>query len=288
MIDIKYNGDRITISGEYIDIKAVFDCGQFFRYFPDDECDYIIARDKLLFVKNTDEALEIYPSSREEFESFWYPFLRLDMSYLDTETEFLRDDVLKKTVPVCRGMRILHQDEFETLISFIISANNNIKRIKKIIESICVAAGEKRQVGKKLYYSFPTSQTLSRLTEAQLLECGAGYRAPYIAKTANAVKDGFDLNCIYDMSYVSAKKHLCTLMGVGPKVADCILLFSYNKFEAFPVDTWVKKILKDYYAFEPKTNDEAVRFAIEKFGGNAGIAQQYLFHYIRTQSSLQK
>ena len=107
-------------------------------------------------------------------------------------------------------------------------------------------------------------------------------------KTANAVKDGFDLNCIYDMSYDSAKKHLCTLMGVGPKVADCILLFSYNKFEAFPVDTWVKKILKDYYAFEPKTNDEAVRFAIEKFGGNAGIAQQYLFHYIRTQSSLQK
>lgn len=288
MIDIKYDGDKISIFGEYIDIKTVFDCGQFFRYFPDEECDYIIAKDKLLFVKNNGDTLELYPASKEDFENFWYRFLRLDMSYLDTEEDFLKDEVLKKTVPVCRGMRILHQDEFETLISFIISANNNIKRIKKIIEAVCAAAGEQKEVAGRKYYSFPTPEALSKLTEEQLFQCGAGYRAPYIVKTANAIKDGFDLNCVYDMSYDSAKKHLCTLMGVGPKVADCILLFSYNKFEAFPVDTWVKKILKDYYNFEPKTNDQAVKFAAEKFGNNAGIAQQYLFHYIRMQSNLQK
>ena len=286
-MEIVYSGKSAVISGDYIDIRTVFDCGQFFRYFEEGDLRYAIAGDKLVYLENDAESLRLYPVTKEDIEDFWYDFLRLDMSYRETEERFLQDDVLKKTVPVCRGMRILHQQEFETLISFIISANNNIKRIKKIIEAVCALAGEKKATGEREYFAFPTPEALSRVTEEQLYQCGAGYRAPYIVKTARAVNEGFDLKKVYDMDYDEAKKYLCTLMGVGPKVADCILLFAYNKFEAFPVDTWVKKILKEYYSFEPKTNAQAVEFAAQRFGREAGIAQQYLFHYIRMQNNLQ-
>ena len=279
-----FSQDTLTITGEYIDVTSVFDCGQFFRYFKEEETQHIIAGDKLAFVSG-DEKSFLLSGIKEKDEAFWKRFLRLDMSYTETEKEFLQDDVLKRTVPVCHGMRILKQDEFETLISFIISANNNIKRIKKIIEALCARCGKKREVCGKTYFAFPSPENIASLDESDLIEIGAGYRAPYILKTSRAVCDGFDLSMPYNMEYEEAKKYLCSLMGVGPKVADCILLFSYNKFEAFPVDTWVKKLLYEFYDFKPKSNKEAVDFAFKRFGKNAGIAQQYLFHYMRTLNS---
>ena len=286
-MNITYKEDRAIISGEYIDVKTVFDCGQFFRFFEEDGVFHAIAADKLIYLENNGENLEIYPVKKADIDDFWSDFLRLDMSYSQIEERFSSDEILKKTVPICRGMRILHQGEFETLISFIISANNNIKRIKKIIEAICAAVGEKKIIGEREYFAFPTPDALSELSVEKLTECGAGYRAPYIRDTAKKIAQGFDLKCVYEMDYAQAKKYLCTLMGVGPKVADCILLFAYNKFDAFPVDTWVKKILKKLYSFEPKNNGQAVAFAQERFGQEAGIAQQYLFHYMRTVNNLQ-
>ncbi len=277
----------LTLTEDYIDIKSTFDCGQFFRYFSDENGEYIIAGGELLNIRNEGESLIIHPVEENTLEMI-NSFLHLDMSYKDIENNFISDDILSKTIPVCHGMRILKQDEWETIISFIISANNNIGRIKKIIEAISKLCGEKKICGDRVYYAFPTPQALSKISVDELYKCGCGYRAPYIKNTSTAIANGFDIKCVYEMGYDEGKNYLCQLMGVGPKVADCILLFAYNKFEAFPVDTWVKKILKELYNFEPKNNREAVAFAHKNFGSFAGIAQQYLFHYVRTTGILAK
>lgn len=277
----------LCITDDYIDITATFDCGQFFRYFKnDDKDDSIIVEGELINIRNDGESLILYPVTEDIYNNILKKFLVLDMSYKEIEDEFLKDDILKKAVPVCHGMRILKQDEWETIISFIISANNNIGRIKKIIEAISKLCGKRKVYENGEYFAFPTPEELSKVSVEELYECGCGYRAPYIKRTAEDIFNGFDIKCVYDMPYDDAKKYLCRLMGVGPKVADCILLFAYNKFEAFPVDTWVKKILKELYDFQPKNNREAVDFAQKKFGNKAGIAQQYLFHYVRTKEIL--
>lgn len=275
------NGDTI-ITGERIDPAIVFDCGQCFRFLPDGEDGFSgIAHGRLLRVLDKKDALVLKDVQEDEFNLIWRDFFDLDIEYSAITDAFKEDEIVSAAVRSCPGMRLLNQEPFETLITFIISANNNIPRIRKIVEAICRICGDKIE---KDSYAFPSPSQLAMLSEEDLKKCGAGYRAAYIAETSRAIADGTaDLNAIQKLEYTAAKKELCKLKGVGPKVADCILLFSMHKKNAFPIDVWIKRTLNVLFGFTPKNDKEAMEFARERFGEWGGIIQQYLFWYAREE-----
>ncbi len=279
-----FSGDKASVTGERIKSKLVFECGQAFRFNPCNGGYFGVAKGRGLFVSdNPAGGIDLYPVTKGEYETLWYDYFDLSLPYGRVYSAFAEEDeILKEAAREFSGLRLLNQEPFETLVSFIISANNNEKRIKSIVENLCAAAGEKRECLGRTFYTFPTPEALFRLGPEELFRLGAGYRAPYLYETAKAVCEGFSLSDLSRMSYDEAKKELLKLKGVGPKVADCILLFAFNKKEAFPVDTWIKKVLKEVYAFAPKKETQLHAFLKERFGGYGGIAQQYLFHYART------
>ena len=268
----------VWITGEAIEPATVFSCGQCFRFAPHGE-EYVgVAHKRVLHVRKADKGLYLYPVDQQAFSQIWRHYFDLDRRYAQIESRFSGNAVLAKTLSCARGLRLLNQQPFEVLISFIISANNNMGRIRNSIEALARRVGEPVEAE---YHSFPEPQALCQLSAGALRECGLGYRAPYVHDTAKRVTEGFDLQALYELPYREAKSRLMELKGVGAKVADCILLFAYNKKEAFPVDVWMKRVLKALYGFVPKNDGEVEAFAREQFGGHAGIAQQYLFCYAR-------
>ncbi len=191
------------------------------------------------------------------------------------------DPLLLEALERFRGMRLLRQDPWETLISFIISANNNIPRIRRCIEKLCRAAGQEIRAGCS-YYTFPTPEALAHAPLATLQGvCNLGYRHNYVSQTAREVLHHPDLiSDVVRMPYADARKQLMRFPGVGPKVADCVLLYSMGKWEAFPVDTWILKIVRDNYFKGERPSPSKLRaFARERFGPFAGYAQLYLFRH---------
>jgi len=276
-MEILIDGRDAILEGEYIDPDIVFDCGQCFRFKKTDDIWQGVAHERVLRVKDAPEGLRLIGAA-DDAETIWRGYFDADRSYADILKLISSDEAVRTSAETFKGMRLLRQQPFETLISFIISANNNIKRIMGIIDKLCTLAGKEIAEG---FYAFPTPEAIAALTEQQLVECGAGYRAPYIIETAGAVADGIDLEALRTMDYLEAKSKLCALKGVGPKVADCILLFSLDHGCAFPQDVWIKRALKEIYGVSFKNDKELVTFALEHFGENAGIAQQYIFHYAR-------
>lgn len=279
----EFNGDKLLLKGELIVPEMVFECGQCFRFNPCEDYYTGVAHNRILNVRSVTEGLLLFPVCENDFQSIWRNYFDLDLSYTEIEQQLKKDSIFMDAIPYCRGIRLLNQEPFETLISFIISANNNIKRIKKIIESICKKAGKQLD---ELNYAFPTPEALALLNAEDFRICGAGYRAEYLYQTARKIADGFPLYSAYEMEQNEARKFLQTLMGVGPKVADCILLFAFAKKEAFPKDVWIRRVLSTLYGVSPKSDKELAQFAENTFGKYAGIAQQYLFHYAR-QTKLQ-
>ena len=190
-------------------------------------------------------------------------------------SQFSADKTLYEAASENRGIRILRQEPFETLISFIISQNNNIPRITGIISRLCESFGEKVSDEYGGMYSFPDARTLAGLTAEDLAPLRAGFRVRYILDAANKTARGdVRLDDIYDMTYDDGKAYLKTITGVGDKVADCVLLFAYHKTEAFPSDVWIKRVVAEYYADGLP----------ECMGDYKGIAQQYLFEYFRKRT----
>ena len=260
MINITEYKDGILLSGERIDPDIVFNCGQCFRFIPDGDGYIGIAHGRVLNVRNSNEGLYLYPVSQDEI-ALWADYFDAETDYTSLEEKFRKDKIMKRTLAAASGMRLLNQDPFETIITFIISANNNEKRIRKIVENICEKCGNKLKYNDRIFYAFPSAEQLSRLTEEELRGLGAGYRAGYIADTAKMVAEGYDLSLVFDKDYHSAKQELCRMKGVGPKVADCILLFAYKKKNAFPLDVWMKRVLEELYGVMPKSYADAERFA---------------------------
>ena len=281
-ITVTQQNNELLFRGEQIDLDVVFNCGQCFRFVKEEESYVGVVGGRPVRIRQLEDGIGI--TSDECDAAFWRNYFDLDLSYGVLEKKFSEKEILKQAVSCARGMRLLNQEPFETIITFIISANNNVGRIRRIVENICKYCAKKLVFEGKEYYAFPTPNELSKLTEEELRNLGAGYRAAYIHDTAAKVADGYDLDCFYEMDYKTAKTELTKLKGIGPKVADCILLFAYKKKNAFPLDVWMKRVLKELYGFVPKNEAEAERFAEEQFGGYAGIAQQYLFHYMRTES----
>lgn len=228
-------------------------------------------------------SLIIRNTNLKDFQDIWFDYFDLGRDYRKVKKAVATDDIMKKAVKFGGGIRILRQDPWETLISFIISANNRIPRIMKIIDDMSRFYGNEIEYNGKLYYSFPDVQSLAACSLEQLQVCRAGYRCGYIHKTAAMIALGdFDIKKLNELETGKAREYLLKLQGVGNKVADCMLLYSGTKFDVFPTDVWVKRVMEELYFKREASFKEIQQFAADKFGYLAGMAQQYLFYYARS------
>lgn len=254
------------------DLEQISRSGQCFRMERISENTWrLIAFGRYLEAGQQGEQVE-FSCSEEEFENVWRNYFDLDTDYQKVKQAIDREDeYLCRAARLGGGIRILRQELWEMIVTFIISQRNNIPRIKKCVETICREFGEKRRDFQgRIYDVFPPPQVLAEIGEERLRECGLGYRASYIAKTAQMVwRREVDLRRLEKMEYEKAREELCRLCGVGNKVADCISLFALHHMDAFPIDTHIQQMLKRYPG----------GFPFEKYQGSAGILQQYAFYY---------
>ena len=300
---VKSNISQLTSDGiptvvienaELFHVGRVFDCGQCFRFDPVTNSQHEVefagcAHGKYISVAQDGDTVYIYNSTLEEYEDLWRSYLGFDRDYGEINAEILslsKNPALVSAVNMASGIRILRQDGWEAICSFIISQNNNIPRIKKLVASLCRACGNKIDVSgmekhiaeahktqEGHFYSFPSAEKVLELGISGLAELKTGFRAKYIFDAAQKMANcEIDLELLEKADTCECVKHLCTVKGIGPKVASCALLFGFGKLNAFPIDVWIKKVMAKYFDanFDPAT-----------LGRYAGIAQQYLFYYER-------
>ena len=208
-------------------------------------------------------------------------FLDLDRDYGALAREFAHIPAAEQAIALYPGLRVLNQDPWEALLAFILSANNNVRRIRNLVEALCGALGEEFELGAYALRGFPSPAKLAGCEESLLRGLGVGYRAPYLIGTARAVLDGFPLWQLKEMDYFEAHRLLTSLPGVGDKVADCVLLFGCGQTSAFPVDVWVEKLLKSWFGVCGCSRKKLMLRFRELLGPNAGLLQQFLFHAAR-------
>ncbi len=282
-----YSSDKNLIIEDYtdFDIEDVLECGQCFHFTKLGDKEYeLLTHGKYLRVKQQGCKICLFDTSKEEYDCLWRAYFDMDTDYTSIKKYILdADERLSTAIEEKAGIRILKQDFFETLISFIISQNKQIPHIKQIVHTISERFGDAIELsdGRKVY-SFPTVEQLARVTEEELRECKVGFRAPYIKNAVDKVYSGeIDENKLRKMTDKEARECLMTIKGVGEKVANCVLLFGLGFTGAFPVDVWMKRIMEFMY-FKEDTKKEVIEaFAIEKYGQYSGYAQQYLFCYGR-------
>ncbi|MDG5855563.1 DNA-3-methyladenine glycosylase family protein [Clostridium beijerinckii] len=280
-------------------LKHIFECGQIFRFEEVAENDFIvIAFGRLIEVKEEGNDVIIYNSTKEDFQNIWLKYFDLDRDYSVIKDELSKDVLLKQSIEFGYGVRVLNQDPFEMLLSFIISARNNIPSIKKTVNKISNKWGKEIIYKDKTYYAFPNIDEIKDATLEEIQETGASFRSKYIFDTIKNVynsKSGkgnlktndtneyikYDLDYIKNLDDDECHNALQEFKGVGSKVADCIMLFSMEKTSAFPVDVWVKRAMIHFYGAEDASLNKIRIFGRNKFGKLAGFAQQYLFYYAR-------
>ena len=264
------------------DITQIFDCGQAFRFnkSTSKENTYCgVAYSKYIEISTDENNIIFTGTNDEDFKNIWYNYFDFSTDYSSVINTFNDDKILHKAAKFSEGIRILKQDKWETLCSFIISQNNNIPRIKGIIENLSCAFGEKITCfDSKERYAFPTALSLYKAGIDEIFKLKTGFRAKYIYDAAKKVATGeISLDDIDKMDTQQALTELMKISGVGPKVASCVALFGYSKYDAFPIDVWVKRILENYYK-------EGISPHLS--GCFAGIAQQYLFYYERCKNNV--
>lgn len=273
---INYHNNKIEIRDVEISLERTLFCGQAFRFFRKGNGEFCgVVKDKYIELRQQENGFDLINANEPDLE-FWKSYFDLDRDYQKINDGFSTDEFLQKGMEYARGIRILKQDIFETLISFIISANNNVGRITGIINRLCERYGE--QIRPQIF-AFPKAERLADLTQQDFLSIGAGYRSAYLYKTCQMIKENNNLEDLENLPYEQAVAQLQKYMGVGRKVADCIALFSLGKMQAFPLDVWMKRVIFDIYKLDKKS--DVFEFIKNKFGENAGIAQQYLFYYAR-------
>ena len=269
--------DNVIIIDEdkEFNIKDILECGQVFRYKKTSfgYVVYSLCHKAEVYVHKV--GTKIVCDDVKYFEKY-FDFCT---DYAKIKSALSVYPILNNAIKSGEGIRILRQDPLEMIISFIISANNNIPRIKTIIEKICVSYG--KNMGD--YYAFPTLDEMKNIPLEFFRDIKCGYRDKYLYNTIQAISGGFDINKIYSMDTNEARKYLSTLMGVGPKVADCILLFGYHKTDVFPTDTWIKKVYWEDFGGSEKNPILITKYFLNLFGDNAGYAQQYLFYSKREE-----
>jgi N-glycosylase/DNA lyase len=284
-MDLKYKYEvmknKVVVKDIDIDLENTLFSGQAFRWNKTDEGFKGVCYNRVVLVYKQGSDLVFDNTDKDFFLLKLSHYFDLYKDYNKIINGFGFDEVLDKSLKYAPGIRVLNQEPFEALISFIISANNNIKRIRSIIDNLCKKYGDKIDSFGSELYSFPKPEMLAEATLEDLYLCGAGYRAPYIKETASMIADGFILNGLKQLSYLEARKKLTELKGVGNKVADCVLLYSLGFSNAFPLDVWIKRVIHNLYGFESEKDSEILGFIEKTFGKYAGIAQQYLFYYVK-------
>jgi N-glycosylase/DNA lyase len=270
-------------------------CGQTFRWDRKDGWWYGVAGEKGLKIRQNDDSLE-FENAEADFVNSYF---RLHDDLRKILSDIGKDNHIDATINQLRGLRILRQDPWECLISYICATYKSIATIKRMLLNLSERFGEEKRLDGYSFHTFPTPAKLAGATVKELENCGLGYRARYVSETAKAVKENsLDLNRLKRRDYEAARATLLDFSGVGPKVADCVLLFALEKLEAFPVDVWMRRVILGHYSGhfpseflkrisdgKSLTNSEYARlnlFGRDYFGEYAGYAQEYLYHYERT------
>lgn len=273
---------KIIFDEEYFNVKDTLECGQVFRFTPYGLGYKVYAFDKCAFCYNQGGYAVI--ECKDEDESFFYNYFDLQKDYSDIYRSAIDYgvEILSISARLGKGIRILNQNPYETLISFIISQNNNIPRIKNTIEKLCFNLGDKKDFAGEIYYTFPDVDRLLTVDAEFYKNIGLGYRAEYVVKLAEKLKSGYSLDALKTYSTEDLKTELLKIYGVGPKVSDCVSLFGFNKTNSFPVDTWIEKVYRENFNGTLKARDKIASHFAKEFGEYAGYFQQYLFYYKRS------
>ena len=282
-----YSKDENLIIEEVkdFDICDILECGQCFHFTKLGEKEYeLMSHGRYLHIKQDGDTAVLYDTSVEDYEAVWKSYFDMERDYgFIKNTITQADERLLEPVTAKPGIRILNQDFFETLISFIISQNKQIPHIKQIVHTISRRYGEEIITGDgRSVYTFPTAGVLNAVSEDELRECKVGFRAPYIKDAVRRVISG-EL-CEEELKALpvqEAREKLMSIKGVGEKVSNCVLLFGLGRRDSFPVDVWMKRIMEYMYFHEDTKKEVIEQYAHEKFGEYAGYAQQYLFHFGR-------
>lgn len=265
-------------------INHIFDCGQCFRWNREEDGSYTgVVKNKVINVCQEGSSLVFDNVSREDFDKLLRDYFDFDTDYGAIKQSLNKDDIMARAINFGDGIRILNQDEWETMISFMISANNRIPMIKRVIENLSTSWGD--YIGSyrgKDYYTFPRPEKLAEAPLEKIFECKAGFRAPRIKEASIRFLDERDkIYNIKNLSYDEGLAYLKSYAGIGDKVANCILLFSMRHFDTFPVDVWVRRVMQTLYVSRDTKDADIRKFAENKFGKYSGYAQQYLFYYAR-------
>lgn len=302
---VKFIEDKAILEEvKNFDIKQILECGQCFRWDKISDTDYIVvAFGRVIEITQKGNEVIIHNTNEEDFNNIWLHYFDLETNYDEIKDNLSKDKILRESIKYGYGIRILNQDPFEMLISFIISARNSIPSIKKTVKKICEKWGDKIVYKGNEYYTFPTPEQISSATLEEIQETGASFRSKYIVDTIKKVNEALEVKkdyeankenyderpeiLDYDLEYIKNLNDdechiaLQKFMGVGAKVADCIMLFSMKKKSAFPVDVWVKRAMIHFYVAPDVSLNKMRIFARDKFGKFSGMAQQYLFYYAR-------
>ncbi len=266
----------MIISAEYLDIGKIAESGQCFRMTMNEDGSYsVIHKGKYLRISKADDGFSYeFDCSEDEYENVWKPYFDMDFDYANVEKNVDADDeFLVSAVRYGSGIRILNQDPWEMVVSFIISQRKSIPAIRTSIEKLCRLCGDEIHYNGEIYYSFPSAEKVAALSEEELLSCSVGYRAAYIKAAAEAVTSGnVDLDKLFLLDDEGLKEELLSMHGIGVKVASCIMLFGYHRLDSFPVDVWIERAMAEQYPSG---------FPYDIYEGYAGIMQQYIFFYMR-------
>lgn len=285
MVIISESNNTIIKSVPDFDLAQTLECGQCFRFYKQGEEDYVVVqRGHLLHIKQIDNDLYFFNTPKDVVEKVWIPYFDLERDYNEIKSFLLsKDDTLKPAIEEKNGVRILNQEFHEMLISFIISQNKQIPHIKHIVKLMSEQYGDYLgEVNGEKYFSFPSIETLGKISEEEYRSMKTGFRAPYLLDASKRLaehrisKESFD-----NLSAEEAVQRLIEIKGVGEKVANCVMLFSLGYRDSFPIDVWIKRIMETLYFGQETTKDKIAKFAREQYGEYGGYAQQYLFCFGR-------
>lgn len=263
------------------DFKSSITCGQIFRYFIEDDNYTIIIKDRVISLRQDNDYIIVESNNEDNLKEVIEDYFDLNRNYDEIETTIIKKDKSMNTaIKFSKGLRMIHQDPLETLIAYIISQNNRVPSIANSLNLIAERYGTKVSFKYKDYYLFPDISNLYELNIDDFRNCKVGFRDKYLYEIVQALKNKtLDLSKINNLSSEESLNYLMNFKGIGPKVASCILLFAYQRFDVYPIDTWVKKFMKEDYGIEGEKN--IMEFTLKKYDKYSGLAIQYMFNYKR-------
>ena len=278
-------GNDILISGaEHYDIYKTFSSGQTFRFSRDGMCLSGAAFGRVLELYQHEDAITLKNCTSEEYESIWKEYFAADLDYGRILKAIDNDEIIHNAIKSGSGIRILRQELWECIISFVLSQNSNIPRISKMVEALCSSCGTK--IPSSSLFAFPSPEQILKFGKNSLGNLKLGYRDEYVYEAAKAVCERkLDTEKLRAADTQTARKMLTDIKGIGGKVADCILLFGLGRYEVCPHDVWIKRILSEKYGIADVNEKKGYQFVSEKWGEYAGIAQQFLFYAHRGQKN---